>query len=429
MGLFLQTAIFPGSGVGLAREAVRRAAAEPEGYELTPERCRYWQHEDGAQVLFGDECPGLGKLAEALSDAGRCPVLLLHIYDGETWGFHLCDRGKEMDRFDPVPDLLCPVTEFQRGQAAGKPEVAAAYFPEADEAVLSRYLVPWTEELTGEEARFACPGDRFPYGDCWQLADFTARLGYPWPFEEEREEPAPVLPTLEQILAQNLPPCPVPPGDWEGVVPMLGKLPSALDPAYIRRLLEEEGMGQFWDRTPTGVLLACEERRVQIRPRLPERDPFCRRLSVLAAFCARWLGDPAEAFWNLYNATDNAVCAPNGGGPVDVETLRARSMAVPLMVKRHIAQKDLGRLMELDPDNRDVYLLCRAWLCSIRPYGQERLKAQADLEELARLGGVRRDDPRLDLSGFGEAFLARPGVLAQGKDAPKGRRLGFFHRG
>ena len=154
--------------------------------------------------------------------------------------------------------------------------------------------------------------------------------------------------------------------------------------------------------------MACEEQRVRIRQ--PERDPFCRRLTVLSGFCAWWLGDPAAAFYKLYNATDNSVCAPKGGGPVDVEVLRARSMAVPLIIKRHIAQKDLGRLMELDPENRDVYLLCRAWLCSIQPYGQERLKAQADLEELVRLGGVRRDDPRVDLRSFQEDFLS--GVLA-----------------
>ncbi len=228
------------------------------------------------------------------------------------------------------------------------------------------------------------------------------------PFDGEQEEPVPAPPTLGDILDRELPPCPVPPENWEGAVPMLGNLPSALDLAYIRRLLEEEGMARFREQTPTEVQMACEEQRVRIRQ--PERDPFCRRLTVLSGFCAWWLGDPAAAFYKLYNATDNSVCASKGGGPVDVEVLRARSMAVPLIIKRHIAQKDLGRLMELDPENRDVYLLCRAWLCSIQPYGQERLKAQADLEELVRLGGVRRDDPRVDLRSFQEDFLS--GVLA-----------------
>lgn len=233
-------------------------------------------------------------------------------------------------------------------------------------------------------------------------------------------------PTLREILEGGIPPLPVPPGGWEDVVPMCGSLPTALDPAYARKLLEEEALGRFWDRTPQEMLSAYGERKLAILPRPPERDPLCRRMAVLAGFCARWLGSPGTAFWNLYNATDNAVCAPGGGGPVDVETLRARGMAVPLTSKRHIAQRDLGRLMEMDPENRDVYLLCRAWLCSIRPYGKELRTAQTDLEELARLGGVRREDPRINFEAFRPEFLARPGVLAEEK-RPK-KETGWFRQ-
>lgn len=227
-------------------------------------------------------------------------------------------------------------------------------------------------------------------------------------------------PTLREILEGGLPPRPTSAEDWEGVIPMLGKLPCALDPPYIRKLLEEEDFGPFADRTPGEVICACEEQRALIRPRSPERDPFCRRLAVLAGFAHAWLGDPAGAYYALYSATDNAVYAPNGGGPVDVETLRARGMAVPLMVKRHIAQKDLTRLLELDPENRAVYLLCRAWLYTLdRGVLQSRgiWRAEEDLEELARTGGVKRGDPRLNFSAFDPIFLAQPGIFAPPKRA------------
>lgn len=224
----------------------------------------------------------------------------------------------------------------------------------------------------------------------------------------EGDGPEGFLPTLGEILDRDLPPLPVPPGGWEGVLPMLGSLPSALDREYLGRLLEEEDLAQFRDSTPEEVLFAFEERQAALRPRPPERDPLCRRLAVLAGFAHRWLGNPAAAFYALYHTTDNGVCAPGGGGVIDVETRRARGMAVPLLSKRHIAIRDLTRLLELDPDNRDVYLLCRGYLYTLDP---KAAAARRDLEELAGLGGVARDDPRLNFAPFDPEFLARPGVL------------------
>lgn len=424
MGLFLQTALFSGSTVELARAAVEQAAQKTGSYELTPELCRYCQHQEGAQVLLEDECPGLGELAKALSKAGSCPVLLLYIYDGDMWGYDFYVNGQEADRFDPMPDYFGPATEFQRKQMAGRPETVAEYFPAVTVETLRAYLVPWDEVLTEGETRYACPGDEFPYGDCWQMVDFTARLGFPWPFDDgEAERQRPVLPTLREILEQELPPQPVPADGWEGVAPLLGSLPSSLDPDYIRRLLEEAGMEPFWDCTPQEVLSAYEEMRAQIRPRAPEQDPFCRRLAVLAGFCARWMGNPVLAFWELYNATDNAILAPDNGGPVDVETLRARGMAVPLIMKRHIAWKDLTRLLELDPENRDIYLLCRSYFGLMDP-GKRAKLAQADLGELQWLGLPARDDPRLCWESFSRKFLRQ----VYGKP-PENRGLKGFGEG
>ena len=86
--------------------------------------------------------------------------------------------------------------------------------------------------------------------------------------------------------------------------------------------------------------------------------------------------------------------------------LRARSLLVPVSVKRHISCQDLGRLRELDPQNEDVYLLALAFLhffdthCNGTPE-----KAYADLEELRKVGFPKRDDGRIRWDGFPEDFL------------------------
>ena len=413
MGLFLQTAIFPGSNLSVARRAVEAAAREPGDYELDPERCRYHESGRGTQVLLGDEGFGLAGLAQALSRAGQCPVLLLNIYDGDMWGYDLYSGGAEVDHFNPIPDYFGPVSEETRWQAAGNPEALLDCFGVSPMAI-QHYLTPWTPELLGGEEQYAYPGDEFPYGDCWQLTDFTAKLGFPWPFDEEDKaaEPASARITLGDILERGLPPQPVPPGGWSGVIPMLGDLPSALDPDYIRRLLEEEELSTFRDKTVQETFVAWLDRgRIVSRP---ERDALRQKMSILIAFGKWWEGDPSGAFYGLYSATYEPIYGPPRGGTTDVELLRARGMAVPLMVKRHIAIKDLTRLLELDRENRDVYLLCRAYIytldCGVlQPRGVRA--AEADLDELAGLGGLDRDDPRLNFKTFGPVFLERSGVV------------------
>lgn len=240
----------------------------------------------------------------------------------------------------------------------------------------------------------------------------------------------PAAPTLGEILEDDLPQRPVPLGGWEGVVPMLGELPCALDRDYVRRLLEEEELRAFRDKTVQEVFSSWLERG-QAVPR-PERDPLYHKMSVLAAFGRWWEGDPAGAFYGLYHATYEPVYGPLQGGTTDVELLRARSMAVPLMVKRHIALKDLGRLLELDPDDRDVYLLCRAYLYTLdRGVLQSRgiQKAEEDLAELEGLGGLQRDDPRLDFTAFAPDFLAQPGIFAQPKGPEERGIFRLFRRG
>lgn len=54
MGLFLQTAIFPGSDISDAQTAVEQAARE-QGIHLNLKACRYAQSIEGTQVLLEGE--------------------------------------------------------------------------------------------------------------------------------------------------------------------------------------------------------------------------------------------------------------------------------------------------------------------------------------------------------------------------------------
>ena len=351
MGGFLQHAIFPGCDEVAAWAAVKAAAMA--GFHIDLRKCRYARSYEGTQVLMeGDEL-GFAPLAKALSDAAVNPVMLLYIYDGDFWGYDFYG-GQDEAHFSALPDYFGPITAAEKERLSGDPEVLTGWFPIQDIHAVKCYLVHWSDldesELDGEQ--FALVGDQFPFGDCWQMTDFAARLGFPWPFDQVEGAPAmkPPLPRLEEILAQDLPRMP-----REGSlvdISLLRDLPSALSPEYIRRLLDEDGVRElrFETKTPRDVMDAVNAHRWSVGR--PERDPLCQRLSVLAAFCAYWLNEGSA--WGFL---DRATYEPLYGSvekPTDIDVLRARA-ALTGFTKRHRAVKDLERLMELDPDNRGLY--------------------------------------------------------------------------
>ena len=108
MGLFLQTALFPGCDESIARDAVEAAAKNPVFY-IDLEACRYAQSYEGTQVLIEGDTLGFAPLAKALSDVSENPVLLLYIYDGDYWGYDFYG-GDEEDHFNTLPDYFGPVS-------------------------------------------------------------------------------------------------------------------------------------------------------------------------------------------------------------------------------------------------------------------------------------------------------------------------------
>ena len=351
MGVFLQYAIFPGCDEVSAWAAVKNAAMA--GFSIDLPKCRYAHSYEGTQVLLeGDELD-FTSLAKALSDSAINPVMLLYICDGDFWGYDFYG-GQEEDHFSAMPDYFGPITAAEKERLSGNPAALAGWFPIQDIHAVRCYLVHWSDldesELDGEQ--FAMVGDQFPFGDCWQVTDFAARIGFPWPFGQMEDAPImkPPLPLLGEILRQSLPRMP----REESLVDisLLRDLPSTLSPEYIQRLLEEEGVREFRfeHKTPRDVVDAVNTHRWTVSR--PERDPLCQRLSVLAAFCAYWLNEGSA--WGFLDRATYEPLYGNAGSPADVEVLRARA-ALTGFTKRHRAIKDLKRLMELDPANTGLY--------------------------------------------------------------------------
>ena len=131
MGVFLQTALFPGCDETVARDAVEAAAKNPV-FQIDPETCRYAQSYEGTQVLMEGDCLGFATLAKTLADLSENPVMLLYIYDGDFWGYDFYG-GKEEDHFRTRPDYFGPVSPREK---QGQPHLGYG-----DDAALSRPLV------------------------------------------------------------------------------------------------------------------------------------------------------------------------------------------------------------------------------------------------------------------------------------------------
>ena len=350
MGVFLQTALFPGCDESVARDAVEAAAKNPV-FQIDLKTCRYAQNYEGTQVLMEGDCLGFATLAKTLADLSENPVMLLYIYDGDFWGYDFYG-GKEEDHFRTRPDCFGPVSTREKQRLSGNPTALSGWLPTWDTEMMRRYLVHWSDLDEEAMEETACPDDQFTYGDCWQMTDFMAQLGFPWAFDQVQDAPPlqPDYPKLREILERELPPVSteVPP---EGKA-LLDRLPSALSPEYVRRLLEESGVKEFEfeEKDPAEIIEAVRFHRQTVSR--PECDPQCQRLAVLAAFCAFWLrGSIAWGF------LDYATYEPVYGSyekPTDVYVLRARA-ALTDFSKRHRALRDLERLIELDPANRALY--------------------------------------------------------------------------
>lgn len=181
MGLFLQTAIIQNCRQNEA-ERVIRELADNSRFGLMAEECDYMEFDKGVSILFNDHCIGYEKLAETLSKEVKQPVMLLYIYDEDFWGYFLYDNGKEIDFFSPMPDCLGEITEDEYKKFSGNSKLISKYFGVSEDKI-KKYLVYWTEELIDDCDSKAYEDDEFGQCNCWQMADFMNKIGYPYEWE------------------------------------------------------------------------------------------------------------------------------------------------------------------------------------------------------------------------------------------------------
>ena len=177
MGLFAQTAIIQNCDESTVRGVLEGLAPEKD-WNLDVSECKFVANDKGVQILFNDWCSGYEEMAGVLSKEIGRDVLLLYIYDGDFWGYFFCENGALVDQFMPIPNYFSD-DEEEAIHASGNAALIAQRFHVPEETV-ARYLTSWTpDDLDGAEKAYG--EDEFPYGDCWQIADFLAKLGWPWP--------------------------------------------------------------------------------------------------------------------------------------------------------------------------------------------------------------------------------------------------------
>jgi hypothetical protein len=137
-------------------------------------------------ALYPDDFLGWDEASSFLSVSLGAPVLSLHIHDGDLWMYVLFVNGDEVDHFNPIPDYWSeePSPE-ERSLWMGDAGVVAEVWKGVDAPSIEKYLVTW--DLDEDESGKAYESDRFPFNDCWQLADFMQKLGLSYPIDDNGE--------------------------------------------------------------------------------------------------------------------------------------------------------------------------------------------------------------------------------------------------
>lgn len=178
MGLFLQMGAVAAPTED-TKDALKRMASGLS-FELVPGN-------DGKTLaVFPEYADGVSDACQKLSGALHCPVFYLHVHDGDLWLYDLFDRGQEADHFNTAPDYWGEVSTEERSKWQGNSEVIAHVWPEIEEKDVRRYLVDHSQDGFDPDAK-AYPTDEFPYWDCWQVSDFMAKLGVPYPDPEPHD--------------------------------------------------------------------------------------------------------------------------------------------------------------------------------------------------------------------------------------------------
>lgn len=145
-------------------------------------------------------------LAADLSRLLGCAAFLFHLHDGETWLYWFYEAGRELDRFDSVPEFWDEATTSEMTATLGKPGLLAQKLG-VDAAAIAPYLsrassqdievaehydvVDTALDLLDKDAR-VYPDDRFDVWDARVMYDFMRRLGITPPLDASGKPAAPI---------------------------------------------------------------------------------------------------------------------------------------------------------------------------------------------------------------------------------------------
>lgn len=180
MGLFLSILLIPGQTEQTVAPVLKRLGVAHPDWDLNLNECAYQAAERGLTVQLNDHCAGYEEIPQTLSQALDTTALLCYIYDDDFWGYFLYQNGQELDVFQAMPDYFEEPSPQKRARLAGNSAVLSQAFG-VDASRVEQYLQTWTEEIVeSEEEQRAYPEDEACIGDCWQMTDFMAALGYPY---------------------------------------------------------------------------------------------------------------------------------------------------------------------------------------------------------------------------------------------------------
>lgn len=181
MGMFLSMAAVDSGvdDVGKALEAIEEEGSIEEFSMPGGMECP----DDRILLMFDDYCSCGTEVCKELSRRLGKAVFHLHIHDGDLWMYELFVNGKDMDRFNTMPGYWEDISDEERDRWKGNASVICANWSGVNPSDIEKYLVFYAEGQDSETKAYET--DEFPQWDCWQVTDFMAKLGVPYPNEDE----------------------------------------------------------------------------------------------------------------------------------------------------------------------------------------------------------------------------------------------------